>query len=286
MSVFDGSAGGYLVPIDFLNNLQVNMVAFSGMMQVADIIQTASGSELQIPTMDDTSNTGEFVGENADQDGSTDPNLGQVSMFAFKASSKMVKVPYELLEDNAFNLAGRMGSILGQRLGRIKNTRFTTGTGVKQPRGLLTASTLGVTAASATVILFDEVFDLDASVDPAYGDNGTFMCHKNTAVHLRKKKDSTGQYLWQPSVAAGQPDTVNAKQVYYNTAFPQIATGNKVLTYGDHSKYLIRESGVLRLRRFDERYGNVDQVAFIAFQRVDGNLIDAGTAPVKYLQMA
>lgn len=286
MSALDGAAGGYLVPVDFLNRLEENQLAFSGMYQVAEVLRTASGAELPIPTLDDTSNEGEFINEAASVETAADPTMGQSNLYAYKCSSKLIKISSELLEDNAFRLAARIGGLLGTRLARIKNRRFTVGTGVKGPQGLLVGATLGVTAASATVITFDEVLDLEASVDDAYAADGTFMMNKATAVHLRKKKDGQGQYLWQPSLVAGMPDTINAKRVVYNAHFPTLATTNKTVSFGDHSKYMIREAGTLRLRRFDELYGANDQVGFIAFQRVDGKLLDAGTAPVKFIQQA
>lgn len=287
MGTVSGPAGGFAVPMSFMNRFEQNMLAYSGMMQVAEVMRTEGGEQIEMLTGDDTGNTGEIVGESADNDGSTDPTLGTITWFAYKFSSKMVKMPFELLQDNAYNLADRVGGWLGERLGRIKEQYFTTGTGVKQPRGCVTAATLGVSAASATAITIDEVFDLEAALDPAYAGTARYMCHRLVAHYLRKKKNGEGDYIWQPNVQAGRPDTINGRPVTYNTCMAStIATGNKTLLFGDLSKYLIREAGTLRLVRLNERYAEKDQVAFIAFQRCDGNLVDAGTPPIVYLQQA
>jgi HK97 family phage major capsid protein len=63
-------------------------------------------------------------------------------------------------------------------------------------------------------------------------------------------------------------------------------TGQKLMLFGDLSKYLIRDVSSIRLVRLEERYADLDQIAFIAFMRSDGNLLDAGTRPVKWLALA
>jgi HK97 family phage major capsid protein len=287
MSAFDGPSGGYAVPMEFLNRFDENMLDYSGMMQVAEIIRTEGGGEMPWVTSDDTANEGEFIGETQTIDGSTEPTLGQQSWFAFKCHAKMIKVPQELIEDNAFNLVERIGGWLGERLGRIKERKFTLGTGVKQPRGITLDSTLGVTAASATAILFDELISLQGSIDPAYDRNARWMMNRLIAIAIRKLKDTTNNYLWQPSVQAGQPDLLLNRGVTYNSFMQStLATATKTVFYGDFSKYKVREVRKVRLVRLDERYAELDQVAFDALQRVDGKLLDTGTAPVKHLLQA
>lgn len=288
LSVVTGSAGGVLVPEGFVNNLEVNMLAFGGMLQVAEILRTTTGNELPWPTADDTSNTGEQVGESTDV-GEADPSFGQIIFRAFKYSSKLVKVPIELLEDSAFNLAAEIGRMLGERLGRITNTRMTTGTGAGQPNGITLASTLGVTAASATAIAFDELFDLVHSIDAAYrtGPGVRWMFHDNVLLYLRKIKDGEGRYIWQGGTTTGQPDTLlNYPYTINSDMASSIASSAITMLFGDLSKYKIRQVRTVRLRRLVERYAETDQEGFVAFIRQDGNLLDAGTHPVKYLQQA
>lgn len=287
MSAFAAATGGVLVPETLIRSLEVNMLAFGGIRQVADIIVTGSGERMAWPTADDTSNTGVMLGESAGIGSSVEPSFSAVTWDAYKFSSKPVLVPYELLEDSFMDLPGFLGQILGERLGRITATKHTTGTGANEPKGIVTCATLGVTAAGATAITYDEVIDLEHSVDPAYRNGAGYMCHDNVILYLRKLKDGNGQYLWQSGANTGTPDRLNNRPLAVSMEMASsVATGNKTLLFGQLSKHKIRRVNGIRLYRLQERYRDNDQDGFIAFLREDSNMLDAGTAPVKYLQQA
>jgi HK97 family phage major capsid protein len=282
LSSITSQEGGALVFPSFVRQIETNMLAFGGMRQVAETIRTASGERMTWPTADDTTNTGEQLGENTDVT-DADPDFGGVAWDAFKFSSKMVKVPYELLEDSAFDLPGRIGAMLGERLGRITNTRFTTGSGANTPKGILTAAGT-FSAASATAITFDDVFKLYHSIDPAYRTGASWMMHDAITLILRLLKDGQGRYLWQSGVQDGMPDRVLGLPITVNQDMDStVSSTKKSILFGQLSKYKIRTVNSIRLRRLDERYAEKDQVGFIAFVREDGNLLDAGTDPVKAL---
>ena len=287
LSAVTGSTGGFTVPEGFVNRLELNMLAFGGMLQVADIMRTESGNDLPWPTADDTTNTGVQLSESTSIGSSVDPSIGQLVFKAYKFSSKLILVPVELLEDSAFNIAAVIGQMLGERLGRISNTKFTTGTGAATPRGLLTASTLGVTAASATAIAADEILDLLHSIDPAYRIGARFMMHDSILLSVRKLKDANGQYLWSDGLKGGTPDTLAGFPVSINQDMQSsVVTATKTIVFGQLNKYKVRQVRSIRLRRLVERYADTDQEGFVAFLRQDGNLLDAGTAPVKHLLQA
>lgn len=286
LSVGTATAGGNTVPRGFVSALEAAMLQFGPMQQVADVLRTSRGNALPWPTMNDTGNTGEQIDEAATVGASVDPTFGQLVLNAWKFSSKLVQVSSELLQDSEFDLAEVLGAALGERLGRIKNTRFTVGVGTTTAKGIVVAATLGKTAASATAIVYDEVIDLEHSVERAYRNapGAGYMCHDNIVLALRKLKDGQGQYLWQQSANSGQPDLLNSRPLFVNNDMASaITTGQKTLIFGQLSKYKIREVSSIRLRRLVERYADTDQEAFIAFHRADGNLLDAGVAPVKYL---
>lgn len=280
-----GSTGAFTIPEGFVNSLEAALLQFGGMREGANVIRTETGNDLPWPTSDDTSNKGEIIGENTAQN-EQHVTFGSVTFKAYKYSSKMILVPYELLNDSAINLAVFLGDKSGERIGRIQNDHFTTGTGAGQPKGLVTASTLGVTAASATAIKFDEVKDLYHSVDPAYRIGARFMFHDGILQHLAKLKDGQGQYLLG-GVTTGNPVTLYGVPYIINQSMQAtVATGTKTMLYGQLSKYQIRDAGSIRFIRLNERYAEKDQVAFFALMRSDGNLLDAGVAPVKHLIQA
>lgn len=279
-----GASGGYLIaPETLRTNLEVNMLAYGGMRQVAETIRTATGEPFSWPTADDTSNTGVQLGESTSIGSSVDPSFAKVLWSAYKFSSKAVLVPFELIQDSVFNLPALLGQMLGERLGRITNTKYTTGTGAATAKGIVTCAT-AFSAASATAITFDDIMGLEHSVDPAYRMGAGYMAHDSIMLVIRKMKDGQGQPIWQSNWQSGMPDRLNNYPITLNQDMDStVASGKKTLLFGQLSRYKIRSVGETRLYRLEERYRDTDQDGFIAFIREDGNLLTAGTAPVKYL---
>ena len=278
-----GASGGYLIaPEQLRNTLEINMLAFGGVRQVAETIRTASGEPLSWPTADDTTNTGVQLGESTSIGSSVDPSFGKVIWNAYKFSSKAILVPYELIQDSVFNLPAVLGSMLGERLGRITNTKFTTGSGASTAKGIVTCATSF--SAATTAVGADDLIGLQHSVDPAYRMGASFMMHDSIILAIRKLKDGQGQYLWQSGLRDGAPDRILGAGITINQDMDSTTTsGKKSILYGQLSAYKIRTVGEIRLYRLEERYRDTDQDGFVAFTREDGNLLTAGTAPIKYL---
>jgi HK97 family phage major capsid protein len=283
-SVGSGSGGGYTVPDEAMKPIVEAMKAFGGMRLVATIVPTATGADLPIPTDNDTGVSGEIITENSTHNDG-DIAFGQVVLQSFLYSSKIVKVSRQLLQDSSVDLNVYIGRKLGQRIGRIQNTHFTTGDGSSKPRGIVTASTLGKTAAAAAAITYDELVDLMHSVDPAYQATARWMMNFTTLAIARKLKDSANMPVWAP-MANGMPDTILGRPYIINQDMPAATTGLKSVLYGDFSNYHIRDAGNVILLRLEERFADALQVGFLAFLRSDGDLVDAGTNPVKHLIQA
>lgn len=282
--------GHYTVPDEMMRPLEVAMLQFGGMRQVATVIRTSTGADLPFPTHNDTSNVGALLGEGLEHT-ELDVEFSQLVLNAFKYTSRRVAVSVEYLQDNAINFAGRIGSILGERIGRITNTHFTTGDGSSKPKGIITAATSsGITTSGAATITYDNVIDLKHSVDPAYRDGAMFMFNDTTLKILKKLKiaqfsgDTGGVPLWKAGMSVNEPNTIDGDPYIINQQVTS-GTGTKAMAYGLLSKYQIRDVRDITLVRLDERYAELGVVAFLAFSRHDGDLLDAGTNPVKYLTM-
>jgi HK97 family phage major capsid protein len=284
-SIGTTTAGGHTTFPGFVSNLERALLQFGGMRQVSTILRTATGSALDWPTVNDTGNTGALLAENT-QDAEQDVTFGNLTLDAYKYTSKIVRVSVELMQDSAFNMGSTLGSLLGERLGRIQNTHATTGTGSSQPNGVVTAATLGKTAAATGAVTMDELLDLQASVDPAYRMGSTWMFNDATRNAVRQLKSTDSVYHWSPGATAGDPDRLFTAPVVVNQDMASMATTTKPVLFGQLSKYLMREVLGVTLVRMNERYADYHQVAFVAIMRFDGDLLDAGTNPVKYLQMA
>lgn len=137
----------------------------------------------------------------------------------------------------------------------------------------MVAANLGVTAASATAITIDEVLDLYHSLKSAYRKNANFLVNDATIKAIRKLKDGQGQYLWQPSVQAGTPDTILNRPVVTSQYMPVAAAGEKTILFGDFKYYWIADCQGRTFKRLNELYAANGQVGFLASQRLDAKLI-------------
>jgi HK97 family phage major capsid protein len=283
-------AGGETIPEDFVTRIIDRMKSFGGMRRVgATILTTASGADMPYPSADDTGNVGVIVGENVAHATDGDPTFAADVLKAFTFSSKIVKVPVQLLQDSGFDLESWLMMKLAERLGRATNAFFTTGTGTGQPQGVMTAATVGKTAAAAAALAFSEIIDLKHSVDPAYRElGGRFMLHDTTLAAIKKLSIGSGDArpLWQPSRIVGEPDTIDGDPYVINQSVAEIAADAKVMAYGHFADYTIRDVRSVTLVRFAERYMDNLQVGFLAFSRHDGRYAGASHGAVKTLQMA
>jgi HK97 family phage major capsid protein len=278
-----GAAGGYTVAPEFVFELETALKSFGGARQASRILRTTTGAELPFPTLNDTGNEGRILGEGAEAT-QQDLAFGNVLFKAHKYTSDIVLVSEELLQDTGFNLAGEIGTALGNRIARITNRHFTVGTGVNQPQGIVTAATLGLVGAAVAGVTYDELVDLEHSVNAAYRRSARFMFADSTLRELKKLRDNDGKLIWQQGMAGGTPDTILGYQYVINDDMPAMGAGAKSILFGDTSKHIIRDVRDVQLRRLNERYAELGSVAFLAFSRHDSRMVDAGTHPVRYFQ--
>lgn len=286
LGTVSGTTGGFTVPQGFYRILEDAMLAYGGMRQArTTILRTASGEPLPMPTANDVDNEGIIISENpTEKIPEQDLTFGQEVLGAYMYSSKAIRVSYQLLQDSAFDLPSYIAQKLGERIGRVTNRHFTVGSGSGEPRGVVTMATVGVTAAAADAITDLELVDLIHSVDPAYRSQAEFMFHDLTLRELKKLRDGDGRPLWLPGLAVREPDTILGHRYVVNSHMPQMGAGNTNILFGDFSRYYIRDVMDVTLVRLDEVYAEYGQVAFLAFSRHDGVLLDAGTNPIKALQ--
>lgn len=273
-AVGTGSAGGFLVPPAFRNELIRRMKAYGAVMDEAQVITTDSGANLQWPTMDDTGNVGVLLAENT-QMAEQDVVLASASLDAFVYTSKLTRLSYQLVQDSAIDPESLVISAHAERIGRILNQHFTTGTGTAQPDGIVTGAVSGLTAASATVIAPDELITLQHSVDPAYRNSprAKFMLSDAALALIRKLKDTTNQYLFQPSYVAGAPNTILGSPYVVNVDMVVPATGVKSVLFGDFQQgYVVRLVQGVQTITFSERFADFLQVAHASYMRADGTV--------------
>jgi HK97 family phage major capsid protein len=282
--VATAGAGLATVPDELMRSIEVALLTFGGMRQAATVLRTSTGAALPIPTVNDTAQSGVILDENT-QVANQDVTFSQLVLDAYKYSSKQVLVSVELLQDSSVNLGQLLGQLLGERIGRITNNHFTLGTGTLQPRGIVVAATVGFTAPTAdsqvTAWKYTSIVELEHSVDPAYRRGASFMMADSSLKKTKLIVDTTGRPLWAASIATGAPDTLMGYPIIINQDVAAMAANAKSVVFGDLSKYLIRDVLGVTLLRLEERFADFHQVAFLAFARMDGDLLNAGTNPVK-----
>lgn len=266
------SAGGYLAPDEFANEIIVAMQAYGGIRGAANVMSTATGNTLDIPTNDDTSNTGSILAENT-QDSEQDLTFGNVQMGAYKYTSNIIRVPVELLQDSAFDLDAYISSAFAERLGRATAAHYATGTGSSQPQGL-SAATSGVTAAATGAVTYNELLDLKHAVDPAYRGNGSFVMNDATFLAVKKLVDGNSRPLWQPDIAQGTPGLLDGSPFIIDQGMASMGANAKPIVFGDVSGYWIRDVSGITVRRLVERYADYHQVGFVAIMRTDGAIVN------------
>ena len=283
------TAGGFTVPTELAGFIDRAMKLWGPMYDeaICTTITTASGNPLKIPTTDDTSVTAVAHTEATalTDDASKDVTFGQKSLDAFAFDTAFVRWSWELNSDSLFAMEQLLGDLLGERLARIANAQLTTGTGSSAPNGIVTASSAGKTAASATAITADEIIDLLHSVDPAYRQSpkARFMFNDSTLATIRKLKDGQGNYLWQMGdVTAGQPGTLLGYRFSINPSMDSIATAKKVVLFGDFGKFYVRKVGGPVVGVMRERFW--PDLGIAGLIRFDGEI--GQSAAVKHLVTA
>lgn len=277
-----GAAGGYTVPQGFWAKVTETMKYYGGAADGAEEITSDTGAPLPWPTNDDTAIVGYQLGENTQASNEGDLSFGQKILNAYTYVSGPILASFQLLQDSGIDIEAFVAKKMGQRIGRIENTRFTTGTGSSQPQGYITALTTGVTTASATAITFDEIIDLEHSVDAAYRQGGQCRFKLNDLVlgYVRKLKDSQNRYLWEPSQQVGVPSTIHGYPYTVNNDMDStVAATKKTIAFGDFSSaFVVRKVTGGQMMRLTERYADYLQVGFIGFERADSLVQDTSAA--------
>lgn len=287
MSTTTSSEGGYTTAPEYNTQLLEALKLYGGMRDVATVIRTATGTTMNWASTDATSEVGEIVGQNTGA-ALGETTFGTKTLDVYKYSSKKIAVPFELLQDTFIDLEGYLRALLATRLGRIQNTHFTTGTGTGQPTGVVTGAASGKvgTTGQTTTVTYDDLIDLEHSIDPAYRRNAVYMMNDASVKVLRKLKDGQQRPIFVPGyetgMPGGAPDMLLGRRIVINQDIATMAANAKSILFGDFSQYIIRDVMDLTLFRMtDSAFTLNGQVGFVAFMRCGGNLISAG-APIKY----
>lgn len=292
MSKGGAGVGAELIPITFLDTLEMAMITTAELFLYVDMMRTATGEKIRWPIGDDTANEGIQISEADDINAAAQPDaaLQQLELGSYDFSSGLVKVSLQLSRDSLPNIDTVIAAMLGERLGKIKLKRSTTGNGTTQPGGLTIQAPNGRTSALATAISPTDLIMLQHSIEKPYRSESRFMCHDLIVQALRLLNDSQNRPLWQSGLQDGVPDRLLGQGIINNNYMAStIATTNVTMLYGNFKYYKAREVGQIMVMKLVERFIEKLQTGYMAYQAYDGRLqvwTNTTVAPVKRLTQA
>jgi len=270
------TAGGFAVPTGFYDRLMDHLIEVSSILDAgATVLRTTSGETMQIPKTT-AYGAAAIVAEGAAIPES-DPTFGQASLGAYKYG-RMVQISNELIDDSAVDILGLIARDCGRSIGNLFGAHTITGTGTGQPTGIAVSATTGVTGGAGVAGAFtaDNLIDLYYSVIAPYRNSpaAAWLMRDASIASIRKIKDTTNQYIWQPSMALGVPETLLGKPIYTDPNMPAVALSARSVLFGDISTYYVRVVNELRFERSDDFAFANDLVTFRCLFRADGLLVD------------
>jgi HK97 family phage major capsid protein len=294
-STTDGK-GGYTIATGFQRDLEKAMLAYGGMLQVSKLWKTNKGNTIEYPLSNDTANRAYLIGEAVNAETSAeDIDFTQQLFESYKITSGMLRLNSELIEDSEFDMVSVVSDFLAERMGRGINYYTTLADGSSKPKGITLAASHGNNSANDTELAASDFLSLEHEVDPAYRVGARWMFHDSVLKEIKRISitATTLNPLWLPSFRDGAPSkildyeyTINQDMATFTNGAASANDAAKIALFGNFKKFIIRTVNNMRLVRLNERFGDTDQIALVAFWRIDSDLLNAGTHPVKYMRVS
>ena len=270
LSVGTEANGGYIVPEEFERQLVKGLEEAGVVRALANVITTTGDTKIPVLAARSVAHWTEENGSYTE----SNPTFSQKTIDAYKLTD-LIRVSEELMQDAFFDIESFVREEMIDAFATAEEDAFCVGTGSGQPTGIFTASggEVGVTAAKTAEITADELITLIYSLKAPYRRQASFLMKDGTVAAIRKLKDGNGQYIWQPSVQAGQPDLLLGFKLYTTPSAPAVEAGALAIAFGDYKNYWIADRGPRTLKRLNELYAVNGQIGFTASERLDAKVI-------------
>jgi len=280
-----GVSGANVVPKEVHDRIEEALKGEADILNEVTVLTTANGNEIGMPTSNDTSNRASVVADYNDVD-KTAPSIGTTKIAAFNYRTKIIPISWAVLQDSAVDLEAFVAGLLAKQFasGYQYDIACNASDETIKIRGLVQAAN-AVNGASASAISYADILAMYTGVNSAYRKNAKWMMNSELLKNIMLLTDPAGHYIFQPSLAAGIPDTILGKKIVFNDDMDLIGAGKKPLVFGDLKKYnlrLVQGTSIITLK---ERYAEFAVTAFMGYQRADGVLLDAGTHPIAALTL-
>lgn len=262
--------GGYLVPEEYERQIVEDIAEQNVIRSIAHVIRTNGDHNITVPK---THAAAQWLGE-GDSYTLSAPTFDRIVLHAYKLGV-IIPVTEELLNDSFTNVDSYISNEIARAFGAGEEGAFCTGGGTDGPTGIFTANggSVGVTTGNSNEIKADEVLSLVYSLRQAYRRKAKFLMNDATVAAIRKLKDGNGVYMWQPALAAGQPDKLLGYDLITTAYAPDIEAGSLVAAFGDFNYFWIGDRVGLSVQRLVERYADSGVIGFKAFQRSDAKVV-------------
>lgn len=287
LSVGSDPDGGYFVTPDISGRIVMKIFETSPMRQEASV-QTIGTDALE--GIEDLGEGGAgYAGETAQGSDTTTPQIGKWRIPVFWLDTEP-KATQQLLDDANIDVEGWLANKVADKLGRYENAEFVTGA-ANRIRGLISGYTpasdsgsgvtwgtvgyapTGASAAFATSNPADVIYDVMGLLKNAYLANACWITRRSVITLMRKWKDGTGQYLWQPSFVAGQPEMIAGYRICRMEDVPAVAANSYSMAFGDFKQaYQIVDRVGIRVLR--DPLTSKPYVKFYTTKRVGGGVVN------------
>ncbi len=290
LSVGTDTAGGYLVPNE-LSDLIIRIVNESSPMRALATVETISSDSLDL--IEDTVDMDAAWGDETTDRTTTDTNtstIGRNTIDTYEMYAQP-KATQKLIDDASIDIERWIAEKVADKMARLEATAFIGGNGTSQPKGILsyTAGTSWgqiqqVGSGSAGVVTADSVIQLYYALKDEYARHATFLMHRTTAQAVRLLKEATtNQYLWQPGLAAGTPDSLLGAPVALAADMQTPANNSLSIAVADFKRaYLIVDR--IGIRTLRDPFTAKPFVKFYTTKRVGGEVVN--TDAIKILKLA
>ncbi len=268
----DDTGGGYLAPVDFVQDIIKQIVLYSPIRDVATVRQTENKSILY-PTRTATF-AAQWVAEQVQRTETTGLKYGQEEILAHEMYA-LVLITYADMEDAYFDMSQQIQMEAAEQFAVTEGASFVNGNGVGKPEGLLTNTTVpSSVSGNASLLQADGLINCAYSLKSAYAKNAIWLMNRSTLGSVRTLKDSYGQYLWQPGIASDVPNTILDHPYVETPDMPAVAANAFPIIFGDIKRaYVIVDRVQMVMTRLTERYADFGQIGFIARKRVGGQVV-------------
>ena len=278
------SDGGFLMPVNIATEIIKKLILFSPVRELADVVTISQGDSMEFPAEGSTDFDAGWVGEDEARAATTTGNLRNVTITTMELYAKP-KISQRLLDDNAFNIETWIADRVAMRFAVKEGAAFVSGTGSKQPQGLLTASGVNATnTGHATLVTADGIHNLFYALPEFYFRNAKWLMKRATMGAIRILKDGQGQYLWSPGLRDDQPGALLGHEYRETPDMPSVGAGTYPIIFGDIKRAyrIIDRMGVRVIR---DIYSSKPLIEFYSTKRVGGAVVLA-EAMVKQLVSA